>query len=42
MRRDDLFLNDIIEATDHIATFLAGADFEAFQKSALPPAGRIE
>ena len=33
MRRDDLYLNDIIEAADHIATFIAGADFEAFQKS---------
>src|SRR4051812_6212416 len=33
MRRDDLFLNDIIEATDHIAVFLAGADFEGFQNS---------
>jgi hypothetical protein len=33
MRRDDLYLNDIIEAADHIAAFIAGADFEAFQKS---------
>jgi uncharacterized protein with HEPN domain len=33
MRRDDLYLNDIIEATDHIAAFIARADFEAFQKS---------
>ena len=33
MRRDDLYLNDIIEAADHIAAFIAGADFETFQKS---------
>ena len=33
MRRDDLFLNDIIEATDHIAAFLTPGDFETFQKS---------
>jgi len=33
MRRDDLYLNDIIEAADHIAAFIAGADLEAFQKS---------
>ncbi len=33
MRREDLYLNDIIEAADHIAAFLAGTDFEAFQKS---------
>ncbi|MBI1898476.1 MAG: DUF86 domain-containing protein [Acidobacteria bacterium] len=33
MRRDDLYLSDIIEATDHIGEFIAGADFEAFQKS---------
>ena len=33
MRRDDLYLNDIIESTDHIAEFIAGVDFAAFQKS---------
>ena len=33
MRREDLYLNEIVEAVDHIATFIAGADFEAFQKS---------
>lgn len=33
MRRDDLYLNDVIEAADHIAAFIAGADFEAFQNS---------
>jgi uncharacterized protein with HEPN domain len=33
MRRDELYLRDIVEAVEHIATFLAGADFEAFQRS---------
>ena len=35
MRRDDLYLNDIIEATVHIAAFLGETDFEGFQKSEL-------
>lgn len=35
MRRDDLYLNDIIEAADHIATFLGQANFEDFQQSEL-------
>jgi uncharacterized protein with HEPN domain len=35
MRRDDLYLNDIIEAADHIAEFLAETDFEGFRKSEL-------
>ncbi len=35
MRRDDLYLNDIIEAIDHIAAFLADFDFEAFVASEL-------
>jgi uncharacterized protein with HEPN domain len=33
MRRDDLYLNDIIEAADHIAQFIAGVDFQTFQNS---------
>ncbi len=33
MRRDELYLNDIVEGADHIVTFIAGVDFEAFQKS---------
>ena len=33
MRHERLYLNDIVEAMDHIAGFIAGADFEAFQKS---------
>ena len=35
MRRDDLYLNDIIEAVDHIAAFLAETDFQAFLNSEL-------
>jgi uncharacterized protein with HEPN domain len=35
MRRDELYLDDIIEAADHLASFLAGLDFEAFLKSEL-------
>jgi hypothetical protein len=30
MRRDDLYLDDIIEAADHVAAFLSGTDFEGF------------
>lgn len=33
MRDESLYLNDIVEAADHIAEFIGGADFEAFQKS---------
>jgi uncharacterized protein with HEPN domain len=35
MRRDELYLNDIVEAADHIATFLAQMDFESFRQSEL-------
>jgi uncharacterized protein with HEPN domain len=35
MRRDDLYLNDIVEAADHIATFLEQTDFEGFRQSEL-------
>ena len=35
MRRDDLHLNDIIEAADHIAVFLGEMDFGGFLKSEL-------
>lgn len=35
MRRDDLYLHDILEASDHISSFLGQADFEAFLKSEL-------
>ncbi len=33
MRHDRLYLHDIVEAADHIAEFIAGADFRAFQES---------
>jgi len=33
MRRESLYLNDIVEAADHIAEFISGANFAAFQKS---------
>lgn len=33
MRHERLYLSDIVEAADHIAEFIAGADFDAFQKS---------
>lgn len=35
MRRDDLYLNDIIEAADHIGSFLSAADFDGFLNSEL-------
>jgi uncharacterized protein with HEPN domain len=35
MRRDDLYLHDIVEAADHVATFLRQTDFESFQQSEL-------
>jgi len=33
MRRDGLYLHDIVEAADHIAAFMAGIDLEGFRKS---------
>jgi uncharacterized protein with HEPN domain len=33
MRREALYLHDIIEATGHIAEFLAGIDEETFRRS---------
>ena len=35
MRRDDLYLDDMIESAGHIAAFLAETDFESFRKSEL-------
>jgi uncharacterized protein with HEPN domain len=35
MRHERLYLNDIVEAADHIAEFIAGADFQVFQESEL-------
>jgi uncharacterized protein with HEPN domain len=33
MRRDTLYLTDIIESADHIAAFISGVEFEGFEKS---------
>jgi uncharacterized protein with HEPN domain len=33
MRHESLYLNDIVEAADHIAQFIARVDFQTFQKS---------
>ena len=33
MRHESLYLTDIVEAADHIAEFIAGIDFRAFQQS---------
>jgi uncharacterized protein with HEPN domain len=33
MRHESLYLNDIVEAADHIAEFILGTDLEAFQES---------
>src|SRR5208283_4186591 len=33
MRRESLYLTDILEAADHIGAFIEGSDFEAFQRS---------
>ena len=35
MRHESLYLTDIVEAADHIANFITGADFAAFQQSEL-------
>ncbi len=35
MRRDQLYLSDIIEAADHVDAFLESLDFEGFLKSEL-------
>ena len=35
MRREELYLRDIVEAADHIARFLAGIDFAVFSESEL-------
>jgi uncharacterized protein with HEPN domain len=33
MRREILYLTDMVEAADHIAAFISDIDFEGFQKS---------
>ena len=35
MRREILYLTDIVEASDHIANFIDGVTFERFQQSEL-------
>lgn len=35
MRRERLYLSDIAEASDHIATFITGVNFEEFLQSEL-------
>jgi len=35
MRREILYLTDIVEAADHIAGFIAGVNFEQFDQSEL-------
>jgi uncharacterized protein with HEPN domain len=35
MRREDLYLRDIVEAADHIAGFIAGLDVSSFHESEL-------
>ncbi len=35
MRREALYLTDIVEATDYIALFIAGMDFDGFSASEL-------
>ncbi len=35
MRREELYLRDIVEAADHIENFLSGYDFPGFQASEL-------
>ncbi len=35
MRREILYLTDIVEAADHIANFITGVNFQQFQESEL-------
>ena len=35
MRREELYLRDIVEAADHIAAFIAGLDASSFDESEL-------
>jgi uncharacterized protein with HEPN domain len=35
MRRDDLYLHDILEAIDHVGAFIGDADVQGFVKSEL-------
>jgi uncharacterized protein with HEPN domain len=42
MRHETLYLTDIVEAADHIAEFIAEADFPIFQKSELLRSGVVQ
>jgi len=42
MRREELFLRDIVEAADHIAEFIRGLDRSGFQKSELVRSAAIQ
>ena len=35
MRRDELYLHDVVEAAAHVATFLEGTELEGFRQSEL-------
>ncbi|MGC9968988.1 MAG: HepT-like ribonuclease domain-containing protein [Bryobacteraceae bacterium] len=35
MRREELYLRDIVEAVDHIGAFIAGIEFSSFEESEL-------
>ena len=35
MRREELYLHDMLEAADHIAGFVAGLGFPAFEETEL-------
>lgn len=42
MRREILYLTDIIEAADHIAAFIEGIGFERFQQSELVRSATVQ
>ena len=42
MRHETLYLTDIVEAADHIAEFIAEADFSTFRKSELLRSGVVQ
>ena len=42
MRREELYLRDIVEAADHIADFIAGLEFPSFLQSELVRSGVVQ
>ncbi len=42
MRREELYLRDIMEASDHITAFTAGLDFARFEESELVRSGVVQ